>query len=198
MINHFFKLLFFLILLFNSTLGFADIIKKIEIEGNNRISDQSIIMFSSVSVDDDLNNNMINEILIQLYDTNYFENINVNFTDGVLYITVQENPIIQNVVFKGIKTNKLLNELKANISLKETSSFNKILINNEKDKLYALLKNKGYYSSNINILHEKLNDNLIDIIYEIELGKKTKVKKISFIGNKIFKDSKLKRIIASQ
>ena len=198
MINHFYKLIFFLVLIFSSTFSFAEKIKRFDISGNERISDETIKMFSSVSINDDLTNNNINDILIKLYDTNYFENINLNFTDGILYINIQENPIIQSVIFNGIKTNKILNQLKTNISLKERTSFNKILINNEKNKLYSLLKNNGYYSSKIDILHEKLDDNLINIIFNIELGEKAKVIKISFIGNKVFKDSKLKRIITSE
>ena len=198
MMNYFYKSLSFLLIVFYSTFVHADILKNFIIDGNKRISDESIMMFSTVSVDDNLDKNNINEILIELYETDFFENVSLDFTDGILYINVKENPIIQNVVFKGIKTNKLLDQIKSNISLKERTSFNKILINNEKDKLYTLLKNSGYYSSNINILYEKLNDNLINIIYEFDLGKKAKVIKISFVGDKIFKDSKLKRIIASE
>ena len=135
MINHFYKLIFFLVLIFSSTFSFAEKIKRFDTNGNERISDETIKMFSSVSINDDLTNNNINDILIKLYETNYFENINLNFTDGILYINIQENPIIQSVIFNGIKTNKILNQLKTNISLKERTSFNKILINNEKNKV---------------------------------------------------------------
>jgi len=88
MINHFYKLIFFLVLIFSSTFSFAEKIKRFDISGNERISDETIKMFSSVSINDDLTNNNINDILIKLYETNYFENINLNFTDGIIYINI--------------------------------------------------------------------------------------------------------------
>ena len=58
-------------------------------------------------------------------------------------------------------------------------------------------KNLGYYNSSLDILVEQSKNNLVNITYDINLGKKSKIKKITFIGNKVFKDKKLRRIITS-
>ena len=190
--------IFFLIFSFFLTPSFSEIIKKIEITGNDRISNNTVIMFSTVNVDDDINQQDLNNILLKLYDTNYFENINLSLEDGKLIINVKEYPIIQDVIFEGIKSNKIVNVLKDDLTIKERSSYNKLLINDEKNRLFSALKNLGYYSPKIEILSESLNNNLINIIINVDLGDKAKIKKISFIGNKVFKDSKLSRIIASE
>ena len=190
--------IFFLIFSFFLTPSFSEIVKKIEITGNDRISNNTIIMFSTVNVDDNINQQELNNILLKLYDTNYFENINLSLEDGKLIINVKEYPIIQDVIFEGIKSNKIVNVLKDDLTIKERSSYNKLLINNEKNRLFSALKNLGYYSPKIEILSESLNNNLINIIINVDLGDKAKIKKISFIGNKVFKDSKLSRIIASE
>ena len=59
------------------------------------------------------------------------------------------------------------------------------------------LKNLSYFNSSIEILVEEQSKNLVSVTYNIDLGKKSKIKKITFIGNKVFKDKKLRRIITS-
>jgi len=132
-----------------------------------------------------------------LYETNFFKNIVVNFKDQILLINVEENPIIENVNYNGIKSNRILDLIKQDTFIKSRSSFNENLLKKEKLKIENILKNLGYYNSNLEILVEETKNNLVIITYNIDLGKKSKIKKITFIGNKVFKDKKLHRIITS-
>ena len=91
---------------------------------------------------------------------------------------------------------KLLELIKSDAIVKSRSSYNEYLIT-EKKRLLNILKSLGYYNSEIDIYIENKKDNLIDLNINFDLGNKAKIKKITFIGNKIFKDSKLKRIITS-
>lgn len=191
---------FFFIILFAlfSTSSFSQVVQQIEIKGNERISNETIKMFSNVSIEDNLSDNDINLILKELYKTNFFDDVNITFKNNILSINVKELPIIQNITFNGIKSNKLIKKIKLDSILKKRSSYNDVLLKNEKNRILESLKNEGYYTSNIDILLETLEDNLVNITFDIQLGNKGKIKKISFIGNKIFKDNKLKRIIASE
>ena len=94
----------------------GDVIKKIEITGNERISDSTIEMFSSTSINDDLNSKTLNQIIKNLYDTNFFKDISVNFSNNTLFINVLENPIIQNVTYEGIKSNRIKDEILKDIN----------------------------------------------------------------------------------
>ena len=67
----------------------------------------------------------------------------------------------------------------------------------EKDRLLNVLKNLGYYNSSLEVLINDQKNNLIDLTFKIKLGEKARIKKITFIGNKVFKDRKLRRVIAS-
>ena len=187
----------FLILFFLSSHGFSNIINKIEIIGNDRISDETIKLFIKVELEDEINDVKLNEILKDLYETNFFKDISINFKDQILSIQVQENPIIENILYEGIKSNRMLDIIKEETSVKSRSSYNEIIIKKDKLKIENVLKNLGYYNSNIEILAEQKKNNLINITYNIDLGKKSKIKKITFIGNKIFKDKKLRRVISS-
>ena len=90
-----------LILIFSlfilSSLSKAEIINNINIEGNKRISKETIIMFADVSIRDQLSDQDLNIILKKLYDTNFFNLVSVKIIDDTLIIKVDENPIIQNI-----------------------------------------------------------------------------------------------------
>ena len=188
---------FFLIFLFLSTHAFSEILNKIEINGNDRISDETIKLFTSVNVNDEINDNKLNNILKDLYETNFFKDVSVKFENQTLSINVIENPIIENIFYKGIKSNRILEIIKQGTLIKQRSSFNQSMIKKEKFKIENILKNLGYYRSNLDILVKQSTNNLVSITYDIDLGEKSKIKKITFIGNKVFKDKKLRRIITS-
>ena len=191
-----FKLIF-LISMFISNHAFSDTLNKIEIVGNDRISDETIKMFMSVDVKDEINDVKLNEILKELYQTDYFEDVRLNFEDQILSIKVVENPIIENISYNGVKSSRILKIIKDETIVKSRSSFNEKVLKKDRLKIKNILKNLGYYHSNVDVFTKKSKNKLIDITYEINLGKKSKINKITFIGNKIFKDKKLRRIITS-
>jgi outer membrane protein insertion porin family len=190
-------LIIIILFLFNSILN-AEVVNKIEVIGNDRVSSETVKMFSGVSIKEDLSENDLNNILKNLYDSNFFELVNVKFENNVLLINVKENPIIQNIDYQGIKSDTILSDLKKNVVLKSRSSFNEIILKKDKEKINKFLKNLGYYFSEIDITIDELQDNKVNLIYNISLGDKAKIKKISFIGNKVYKDKKLKSIILSE
>ncbi len=190
-------LIIFFSLVFSSWLR-AEIIEKINVEGNQRISIETIKMFSGVSINDDLSQNDLNEILKKLYNTNFFDLVSVKIENKILLIKVEENPVIQNISYEGIESSKILEDLKKNVILKSRSSYNQILIEKDLKSIKSSLKQLGYYFSKVEILLEELKDNKINLTYKVELGKKAKIRKISFIGDKIFKDKKLKGVILSE
>jgi len=176
----------------------SEVIKKIEISGNERISNETILMFSNVNINDDLDNDQINEILKNLYNTNFFDDVSVKFELNNLNILVKENPIIENIIFNGIKSKTLKEEISKNLKLISRSSYNKILLKKDKEILLSELKNSGYYFSEVDVELLELENNKVNLNYNITLGDKAKIKKISFIGDKKYKDGKLKSIIISE
>jgi outer membrane protein insertion porin family len=173
-------------------------LKQFIINGNDRIADETIQMFASVSINEEISPDDINNILKSIYESNFFKDVSVNLKDDTLIINVVENPLIQKIVFNGIKAKKIKEKITQNLNLKSRSSFNEVYLQKDKAIIQSNLKELGYYFSTIEILINQLDNNKVDIFYEINLGKKAKIKKISFIGNKIFKDKKLKSLIVSE
>ena len=194
--NAFIKLVFLIFMLL-SVNAFSNTLNRIEVLGNERISDETIKLFISVNINDEINDYELNRILKDLYETNFFKDINVKFDDQTLIISVEENPIIENIFYNGIKSKRILKIIKQETSIKSRSSFNEIIIKKEELIIKNILKNLGFYNSSLDILIEQSANNLVNLTYNIKLGKKSKIKKITFIGNKNFKDSKLRRIITS-
>jgi len=192
------KLLLSFLLFFFVTSVQAVIIKDIIVEGNNRVSKETIQMFAEVNSGDDIDPNLFNDILKNLYETNFFKDVSLFLDNDILKISVVENPIVQNYFIDGIKNKSLLEKIENTIAFKEKSSFDIALVKKDKENLLFILKKNGYYFSQVDIFTDKLENNAINLTYKITLGDKAKISKISFIGDKIFKDIKLKNIILSE
>tara|TARA_B100000787_G_scaffold152096_1_gene125491 strand:- start:2043 stop:4280 length:2238 start_codon:yes stop_codon:yes gene_type:complete len=193
-----FSLKVLLLLTFLTTTSISKNFNEILINGNNRISDETIKVFSNTKGVNNLNENSINLILKSLYETGFFENIIIKIENNKLIINVIENPIIQTIFIEGIKTKKINDLIKDVITLKDRSSFNKISVKNDEILIINALKSKGYYFASLDSSIVTLTDNKVNLIYKINLGDKARISKISFIGDKKFKDSKLRNIILSE
>ena len=198
-IQHFnFKYLYIFLIFFISLEAKSEILKDINIEGNQRISDETIIMFGNVNIQDNLNLNEIDKILKNIYNSNFFEDVQVTLENNILNIYVKEKPIIQNVEYEGIKSKTILAEIKSKRILKPKSSFDKNLLQKDRSNLLKTLKNIGYFFPSVENLVEDTGNENLNLIYKIDLGSKSKIKKISFVGDKVYKDKKLKNIIISE
>jgi len=195
-----FKFFFYLIVLstFLTFSSYSKNYEKIIINGNERISNETILVFSEISEDKSLDENSLNNILKRLYKSGFFKDINVKIENNILTIDVLENPIIQTVFIDGIKRKKTVESLYQILSLKNRSSYNVALIKEDENAILNYLTEQGFYFSTITSSYQDLGDNKIDLYYEIKLGDKAKISKISFIGDKKFKDNTLKSIILSE
>ena len=188
----------FLNLSFFLSFPLAEKINQIQIIGNERISDDTIKMFSNVEINQDIKILNLDTILKDLYKTNYFNIVSVNFIDGVLYIKVEEAPLIDEIIISGLKAKKFKELIRENLILKPRNSFNDYLLSEEIKSIKSQFRELGFYFIKIDPYIENLDNNLVNIEYKIELGEKAKISKISFIGEKVFKDKKLKSVILSE
>ncbi len=188
-----------LVYFFLTNVLLSDVINKIDINGNKRISKDSIIIFSKIDIGSKYSDDLLNNSLKNLYDTNFFENIEISFDGNTLFINLKENPIIEELEITGIKKESFLDFIKENIYLKERVSFNEFYLKKDINLINNILKTNGYYFSNIDTSSIKNDDlNSLKLKINIDLGERAKIKNISFIGNKIFKDKKLLEVIASE
>jgi len=188
-------IIFFIFFTFSS---YSKNYEKIIINGNERISNETILVFSEIAEKKSLDENSINDILKKLYKSGFFKDVSIKIENNNLTIDVLENPIIQTVFINGIKRKKTEESLYEILSLKNRSSYNSVLTKKDENAILNYLKVQGFYFSTITSSYQDLGDNKIDLYYEIELGNKAKISKISFVGDKKFKDSTLRSIILSE
>ena len=187
-----------LLQLFFFNKAISEIIKKFNIIGNERVSKETIIMFSNLQVGDDIDQLRLNNSLKELYTTNYFNNVEIFNDKGIINIKVKENPIIQKVEINGVDNNSIYENIKTITSKIEKYPFMENKVNEQVNLLMNMLKSYGYYFVKLETLINENNNNSVDLIYNFELGDIAKIKKIKFIGNKIFKDSTLRNIVISE
>ena len=191
-------LLLTIIIIFKGSTVFAEIVKNFKIEGNNRVSENTIINFSELKKGKDISSSDLNDSLKKLYDTNFFENVSISISNNLVTIKVDEYPIIQEINIEGIKRKQTVKELKEQITLKEKNPFNETLIKADLNTIYNIFKTAGFYFVEIDVQIQKNDNKTVNIIYQIDRGEKATIKEIKFIGDKKFKSRKLHSVITSE
>ena len=104
-----FKKIFFVLVLFFLTFNtnsYTEIVNKVEVKGNERITLETIVIFGDITIGKNYESSDIKLLIKKLYETNFFANISVELQNGQLNIVVEENPIINTVTFKWEKAKK--------------------------------------------------------------------------------------------
>ena len=193
---------FFLILLFSflsiSNYLSAEIYEEIKVEGSNRLSVETVIMFSGLKLGVDLNQNDLNSSIKKLYKTNYFKDIKIFTNDRTLKIKIIENPIIQSIKINGVKNKTILKKLTEITKKSEKYPFLKNNIIDQNNLLLNIIRATGFFFAELDTKIVDNQNNSVDIVYNFNLGDRAIIKKINFHGNKIFRDSKLRNVIKSE
>ncbi len=178
--------------------SFADVVKKVEIEGNNRISEETIMVFGDISVGKDYSIPDVNILIKKLYSTSFFSNISASIENNTLKIIVKENPIIKTIIFDGEKAKKYMEKITDLLSLRENGPFIENNIKKDINLIKEFYRTLGFYFVKIDAEIERLEKNRVNIKYFIEKGNKAKIAKIFFIGDKKIREKKLRDVITSQ
>ena len=187
-----------LVFIFTSSVN-AETVNKIEVSGNQRISDQTILVLGNIDKNENFSDDYINNILKNLYNSNFFKDVNISVSSGLLNIEVIENPIIENIEFTGIKNKTLIKNISEAIVLQNRMSFSENQL--EKDIIFIknVLKSNGFYFVKVQPTIELNKEiNSVRLYINIDQGNKAKIKEIRFIGDKKIKDKKLLEVIASE
>ncbi len=196
MLQKIFKINF--ILFFLMSFSLAEVIKDVQIFGNKRISKETIIVLGNINLNADYNDDDLNTLLKNIYETNFFKDIKLELNNSTLNIKVIENPIIESVDINGIKSVALKDDLLKKLALQSRKPYVRTTFESDLNLIKNTIKSSGYYFGEIEtetLLNEKQNS--IGLIYNIDLGKKAVINQIQFIGDKKIKDRKLINIITS-
>jgi len=196
-----FRFCFFVFLAFAFSSANAEILKKLEIIGNSRISNETIKVYGEIKINKDYSDDDLNTVIKRLYDTRFFSNISINFSNGVLKINVKENPIIDSIIIEGEEAEKYKKAIFKMLLLREKGSYIESDINQDVQIIKNFYKSLGYYTAEVVANIQELGDdkNIINLIYSIEKGARNKISKIYFVGEKgKVRNKRLKDIITSE
>ena len=194
------KINIFIILfsIFFNVNSYSEIVKKVDVQGNDRISQETIIIFGDIEIGKNYEESDISLLIKKLYETSFFSNISVELANNKLIIAVEENPIVDSIIFKGEKAEKYKKKILELIHIRENSSFVPNYIDRDVNQIKSFYKALGYYFVDIDVEIEKSKRNSLNLIYSINKGEKAKISKIYFLGDKKFRDKKLRDIITSE
>ncbi len=194
------KYLLFLLLnlfLYNSLYANENIINSISIEGIQRIDKETVISYANISEGDIYTEEVGNNVLRNLFETNLFSNIQISFEANILNIKIQENPTINLVKFIG--NSKMKDEdLNIEISLKERSVYSRSKVKKDIERMLSLYQRAGRLSTEINPKLQMLDNNRVNLTYEITESDVAKVSNIIILGNSVFSTNKIKSIMKTK
>ena len=189
------RIFFFIFFL---TSSYAEIVNKLDIIGNKRISQETIEVYGEIEIGKNYTNSDLNEILKKLFDTNFFEDINVNLSNGNLIVEVKEYPYIFSVDIIGEKSNTIKKEILNKLELQPQESFIQNKLVEDINLIKKLYNSLGYNFIEIKSKIEKIDENRVSILYDIDKGKKTYITSIEFTGDKKINEKRLRDIIVSE
>ena len=176
----------------------AEVINQIIIDGNKRVSDETIKVYGEIKINQNISETEINNVLNNLYSTNFFEDVKIQINNNIINIKVIEYPVVNQLIIIGENRKSYRDQIKKLIKLKEKKAFVKPYLAKDIETIKKLYSSLGYNFSNIETKIRTIDEDNLDLMIEVDRGNQTKISSISFIGNKSIRSNRLKNIIASE
>ena len=190
--------LFLTILFFSFSILKAETVNKIIIDGNKRVSIETIKLYGEIEINKDYKEKDLNLILKNLYETNFFEDVKISLKNNTLNINLKEYPIINQLIITGEKSKKYKDLIKKGIDTKEKGSLIKSRLAKDIELIESLYSSLGYNMAKAEAKLRKIDEANFDLLIEIDRGEQTRISKISFIGNNSIRSMRLRDVIASE
>jgi outer membrane protein insertion porin family len=192
------KFLIQLLFLLSFSLLKAEIVKEVIIEGNKRVSAETIKVYGEIETNKDFSESDINKILNNLNSTDFFENVEIRLEKNILKLNVKEYPVVNQLIIIGEKKKSNREQIKKLIKLKEKKSFIKPYLAKDIDIIKQLYSSLGYNFAKVEAKIKEVDLDNLDLMIQITRGEKTKISSINFIGNENIRAKRLRDVIASE
>ena len=190
-------LLFFGLVFTSDAAWSADRVERIEISGAQRVEESTIASYMDLKVGDMADDAATDRALKSLFATGLFADVKVKQVGSVVKINVIENPVINEIAFEGneeIENQELLSE----IQLRPRQVFTRTKVQSDVKRINQIYRRQGRFSVSVQPKIIRLDQNRVNLVFEILEGDITKVKSIRFVGNKAYDDDKLRSIISTK
>ena len=169
----------------------ATTVQSITVVGNQRLEAQTILSYLRLRVGQQYDRSVLDQALKDLAATELFKDFQISDNAGALTIQVAENPVINRVILEG---NKRLKEdkVRPEIKLAPRQIFTRSKVRADVARIIELYKRQGRFAATVEPKMVSLDQNRVDVVFEINEGPKSKVRQINIIGNEKFSDGDLK------
>jgi outer membrane protein insertion porin family len=172
-------------------------IQTIKVEGNQRIETGTILSYLLVQPGDPFDADRLDRSLKTLYATGLFQDVRLNREGDTLVVRLIENPLVNRVAFEG--NHKLTDDLlRPQMQLKPRAVFTPALAEADRQKILDGYAKKGYYDARVDPQIIRLDQNRVDVVFEVTDGPSTLIAKIAFVGNHEYSESRLTEVINSR
>ncbi len=168
------------------------VIRSLRVEGSQRIEPETVLSYTKLRVGQVYNNEVLDQALKDLLGSDLFADVSIAGAEtGEIAIRVRENPIINRVILEGnstLKSDKITKEIK----LAPRQIFTRTAVRQDVARIIELYRRQGRFAARVEPKMVNLDQNRVDIVFEMDEGPKSKVRAINIIGNNVFSDDKLR------
>lgn len=172
-------------------------IRDIQVAGNRRVEPETVRSYLKFSVGDAFDAGRIDQSIRSLFATGLFSDVTIDRSGGTVVVKVVENPVINQVAFEG---NRDVEDatLRGEVQLKPRSVYTRAKVQADVQRILDVYRRQGKFSASVEPKVIELDQNRVNLVFEIAEGGSTKVKSVAFIGNRAFSDAQLRDIITTQ
>lgn len=173
-------------------------IKSLRVEGSQRVEPDTVLSYTKLRVGQPYTNESVDQAIKDLLASDLLADVSIAGVEtGDLVVRIRENPIINRVVLEGnkrLKNDKIEKEIK----LKPRQIFTRTAVRADVARIVELYRRQGRFGATVEPKQVSLDQNRVDVIFEIREGPKSKVRQINIIGNEVFKDGELRKQMATK
>ncbi|HVF94236.1 MAG TPA: outer membrane protein assembly factor BamA [Sphingomonas sp.] len=173
-------------------------IKTLRVEGSQRIEPETVLSYTRLRVGMKYTNETLDQALKDLQASDLFVDFSISGVEsGDIVLRIRENPIINRVILEGnkaLKTDKITKEIK----LSPRQIFTRTSVRQDVARIIELYRRQGRFAAVVSPKMVSLDQNRVDVVFEITEGPKSKVRQINILGNEIFSDDKLRGEMATK
>jgi len=169
-------------------------VRSISVQGTQRIEVETVKSYMTIAEGDLYDPDRVNRSLKALFNTGLFKDVSFRREGDQLVVRVIENPIINRIAFEG---NKRLNseQLQTEVQLRPRTVYTRSKVQNDVKRVLELYRRSGRFAAVVEPKLIELEQNRVDLVFEISEGQSTNVRRISFVGNKRYDEDKLREVL---
>ena len=176
---------------------YADVVRKIDISGNDRISDNTIIDIIDFKKSSNYSNRDLNNFQKKLFETSFFSNVTLKLEGDILKIIVIENPLIEFFIIQGVINKTREDLIYEKVFLGQNKIFSQSLLNQDIEIIKKIFTDAGYFNTSVFPKVSKLPNGNLNVVLNVNREEQYKIKRVFFIGDKYFKSSTLSDVVSS-